>query len=353
MESSREGAPFFGQYRRRMVALVAVAALPAAAALAGAGTAAAEPAAESPSPYSAPAPQNEADPFAPLLMTVPGVLLAVQSMIPQPLPGVPVDPRMYDSAAVADATEGSAPAADSGPAQGDSTPAVDSVPAQDRSIPGVDSVPAQDGSAPAVDSVPAQADSGAPVFVGRNSSSGMRAIPDGSELAPVDPTRLHMPDPATAAPVAPIAPPAGKLRAGDTQVDIPAWLPPEQAAQANGAAARTEAELARTLDSAGFAPSRSDRIAAQALGTGAVGAAVGAGVVSPLTVAAAMMGGFIGAMAGTPFAPAGWVFGPVAGATAAATLVTVPAMAVGTAVGAVVGGVNGYLAPPVGGPAQS
>ncbi|WP_225727527.1 MULTISPECIES: hypothetical protein [unclassified Nocardia] len=340
MESSREGAPFFGQYRRRMVALVAVAALPAAAALAGAGTAAAEPAAESPSPYSAPAPQNEADPFAPLLMTVPGVLLAVQSMIPQPLPGVPVDPRMYDSAAVADAAEGSVPAADSAPAQGGSTPAVDSV-------------PAQDSSAPAVDSVPAQADSGAPVFVGRNSSSGVRAIPDGSELAPVDPTRLHMPDPAAAAPVAPIAPPAGKLRAGDTQVDIPAWLPPEQAAQANGAAARTEAELARTLDSAGFAPSRSDRIAAQALGTGAVGAAVGAGVVSPLTVVAAMMGGFIGAMAGTPFAPAGWVFGPMAGATAAATLVTVPAMAVGTAVGAVVGGVNGYLAPPVGGPAQS
>ncbi|MFI9502995.1 hypothetical protein [Nocardia sp. NPDC052566] len=202
---------------------------------------------------------------------------------------------------------------------------------------------ASDSVAP--ESVPAQVT--APVYVSRNSPEGVRAMP-GGKLAPVDPARLHMPDPASlSAPVAPIAPPTGRLRAGDTQIDIPQWLTPEQAAQVNEAAAAAEAGLAQQLDSAGFEPTRSDRIAAQTVGTAAVGGVVGAAAVSPLAVAAGAMGGFIGAMAGSPFAPAGWVFGPMAGATAAVTLVVAPAVAAGSAIGAAVGAMNGYLAPAV------
>ncbi|WP_221937955.1 hypothetical protein [Nocardia otitidiscaviarum] len=180
--------------------------------------------------------------------------------------------------------------------------------------------------------------------VSRNSPVGVRDIPGGS-LAAVDPEQLRMPDPASAPAVAPIAAPEGKLRFGDTQVDVPGWLSPEQADQVNTLSATAEAELARTLDSAGFEPSRSDRIAAQTIGTAAVGAAVGVGVAAPAEAAALVMGGFIGAMVGTPFAPAGWVVGPAVGATAGVTLVAVPAAAAGAAVGAAVGAANGYLAP--------
>ncbi|MEC3956034.1 hypothetical protein VMT65_23565 [Nocardia sp. CDC153] len=184
----------------------------------------------------------------------------------------------------------------------------------------------------------------APVRVGRNSTTGVRDIPN-APLAPVDQSKLHQPDPLAAPDVAPIAAPEGKLRFGDTQVDIPAWMNPDQAAQVNAVAAGAEAELARTYDSAGFEPSRSDRMAAQTVGTAAVGAAIGVGVAAPLEIAGGMMGGFIGAMAGTPFAPAGWVFGPAAGATAAVTLIAVPAATAGAVIGGAVGAVNGYLAP--------
>lgn len=188
----------------------------------------------------------------------------------------------------------------------------------------------------------------APGYVGRNSPAGVRAEPHGQGVAPVDPAKLRLPDPAAlAAPVAPIAPPEGKLRAGDTQVDIPQWLTPEQADLANDAAATAEAQLARVLDTAGFEPTRSDLIAARSVGAAAVGGAIGAGVISPVAVAGGFMGGFVGAMAGMPFAPAGLVFGPVAGATAAVALITAPAVAVGAATGAVLGGVEGYLAPAV------
>lgn len=190
---------------------------------------------------------------------------------------------------------------------------------------------------------PAAADAPA-TRVGRNSPVGAREIPGGA-LAAVDPQQLRMPDPAAAADVAPIAAPEGKLRFGDTQVDVPPWLTPEQADQVNDIVGTAEAELAQTLDSAGFEPSRSDRIAAQTIGTAAVGAAVGVAVAAPVEGAALVMGGFIGAMAGMPFAPAGWVFGPAVGATAAVTLVAVPAATIGAGVGAAVGAVNGYMAP--------
>lgn len=185
----------------------------------------------------------------------------------------------------------------------------------------------------------------APVLrVGRNSSTGVRDIPN-APLAPVDTQNLRSPDPLRAAEVAPIAAPEGKLRFGDTQVDIPTWLTAEQAAQVNAVAAAAEAELAQTLDSAGFEPSRSDRIAAQTVGTAAVGAAVGVGVAAPVEVAGMVMGGFVGAMVGTPFAPAGWVFGPAIGATAGASLIAIPAATVGATIGAAVGAANGFMAP--------
>ncbi|MEU1205058.1 hypothetical protein [Nocardia sp. NPDC005825] len=183
-----------------------------------------------------------------------------------------------------------------------------------------------------------------PVRVGRNASTGLRDIPN-APLTPVDNGKLRLGDPLDVPEVAPIAAPEGKLRLGDTQLDIPVWLDADQAAQVNALAAGAEAELARTYDSAGFEPSRSDRMAAATVGSAAVGAAVGVGVAAPLEVAGAVMGGVIGAMAGTPFAPAGWVFGPAAGATAAVSLIAVPAATVGAVIGGAVGAVNGYLAP--------
>ncbi|MFE3987395.1 hypothetical protein ACFXPR_23165 [Nocardia tengchongensis] len=183
-----------------------------------------------------------------------------------------------------------------------------------------------------------------PVRVGRNSVTGVRDIPT-APLAPVDQGKLRQPDPMAVPEVAPIAAPEGKLRFGDTLVDIPVWLSPDQAAQVNALAAGAEADLARTYDSAGFEPSRSDRMAAQTVGSAAVGAVVGMGVAAPLEVAGAAMGGVIGAIAATPFAPAGGVFGPVAGATAAASLIAVPAATVGAVLGGAIGAVNGYLAP--------
>ncbi|WP_067689637.1 hypothetical protein [Nocardia jejuensis] len=180
--------------------------------------------------------------------------------------------------------------------------------------------------------------------VGRNSLTGVRDIPNAA-LAPVDMDELHAPDPVAAPGVAPIAAPEGKLRFGYTQVDIPPWLPAEQAAEINAVSASAEAELARTLDSAGFEPSRSDHIAAETVGTAAVGAAVGVGVAAPVEGAALLMGGFVGALAGTPFAPFGWFFGPTIGATAGVTLVAVPAATLGAGIGAAVGAVNGFMAP--------
>ncbi|MBF6062103.1 hypothetical protein IU500_09075 [Nocardia terpenica] len=221
---------------------------------------------------------------------------------------------------------------------------------------------AQPGDAPVVQGLGAAPDgvagtdrgADAPhTHVSRNSATGVRAIPDPAPLAAVDAGRLHVPNPAEVATVAPIEAPAGKLRFGDTQVDIPAWLPPEPAAQINDASAQVEARLAGTLDSAGFAPSRSDRIAAQTLGTAAQGAAVGTAVASPLVVAGVVMGGFVGAMAGTPMLPVGTVVPLMIGAGMGGALVATPAAAVGAAIGAAAGAVNGITAPPVGDPAEA
>ncbi|RDI55713.1 hypothetical protein [Nocardia mexicana] len=194
--------------------------------------------------------------------------------------------------------------------------------------------------------VPVTPEEDAPhVYVGRDSATGVRAIPEPGALAAIDIERLHLPDPARLGTVAPIEAPEGKLRFGDTQIDIPEWLPPEQAGQLNDVSAHTEAELARTLDGAGFAPSRADRIAAQTVGTAAVGAAVGTAVAGPAVVAGVLLGGFVGTMAGMPMLPLGTVGVAAAGAAIGGAVVAAPAAAAGAAVGAGVGALNGVLAP--------
>ncbi|MVU83839.1 hypothetical protein GPX89_42255 [Nocardia sp. ET3-3] len=302
--------------RKRLGSLAVAGALPLVAALATAGTSAAEPVSN-----------DENQPAV-----VDNQPAATQPGGTDAQPGVVVDTPFgkFQVPMPQGAANGARAYLDATAAEAEGTPAADATPA--------------DTLDPAEADALAPAPQPAPVRVGRNSTTGVRDIPN-APLAPVDQSKLHQPDPMAAPDVAPIAAPAGKLRFGDTQVDIPAWMQPDQAAQVNALAAGAEAELARTYDSAGFEPSRSDRMAAQTVGTAAVGAAVGVGVAAPLEIAGGVMGGFIGAMAGTPFAPAGWVFGPAVGATAAASLIAVPAATVGAVVGGAVGAVNGYLAP--------
>ncbi|BEK96340.1 hypothetical protein [Nocardia seriolae] len=305
--------------RQRLGSLAVAGALPLVAALAAAGTSAAEPvSSDDTQPAVVDNQPAAAGPGG--TDAQPGVVVDTPfGKIAVPVPQALADGAHNYLAATAAEVEGTA-------AEGTAAEALDNAGALDNA----------EALAPAP---PA-----APVRVGRNSATGVRDIPN-APLAPVDQGKLHQPNPMSAPDVAPIAAPEGKLRFGDTQVDIPAWLTPEQAAQVNALAAGAEAEVARTYDSAGFEPSRSDRMAAQTVGTAAVGAAVGVGVAAPLEIAGGVMGGFIGAMAGTPFAPAGWVFGPAVGASAAVTLIAIPAATVGAVIGGTVGAVNGYLAP--------
>ncbi|QLY27786.1 hypothetical protein [Nocardia huaxiensis] len=298
--------------RRRLGSIAVAGALPLVTALAVAGTASADPVPGEDSAPAAVAPVDPADPNVTVdspfgEVAVPPELAEGMRGLLGPAPAA-AEAEATDSAAVAEGVE----------------PAAEGVEA------------AAEGVEPAV--------AAAPVLVDRNSATGVRAIPNGP-LAAVDVQQLRAPDPMAAPDVAPIAAPDGMLRFGDTVLVIPEWMNAEQAATVNSLVGEAEADLARTLDSAGFEPSRSDRIAAQTVGTAAVGAGVGVAVAAPLEVAGAVMGGFIGAMAGTPFAPAGWVFGPAVGATAAVALIAVPAATIGAGIGAAVGAVNGYMAP--------
>ncbi|WP_157555131.1 hypothetical protein [Nocardia crassostreae] len=291
--------------RRRIGSLAIAGALPLAAVFSTAGTASAEPATTEPAVAEPAVTEPAATEGAPSMVIVDSPFGPLTLPVP---PDVAEGVRTY----------------------------LDTVPIAAEAEAGAEADAAL-GEAPVAEIAPV-------VRVDRNSSTGVRDIPQGP-LAAVDVQALRMPDPAAARDFAPIAAPPGKLRFGDTQVDIPPWLTPEQADQVNAVAAGTEAELASNLDAAGFEPSRSDRIAAQTVGTAAVGAAVGVGVAAPVEAFAVVMGGFVGAMAGTPFAPAGWVFGPAVGATAAFTLIAVPAATVGAGIGAAVGAANGFLAP--------
>ncbi|MEU2032050.1 hypothetical protein [Nocardia amamiensis] len=168
-----------------------------------------------------------------------------------------------------------------------------------------------------------------------------RPMPEKKYLAPIE--SLHLPVPV--APVPPIAPPAGKLRFGDVQVDAPEWLYREQAIQLNDGAARVEAEMATFLDSVGMERTRSDRIAGQTVGAAAIGAAAGAAVASPFALFGAAMGGALGGAIGLPFAPIGLAAGPM-GAAYGAALMAVPLAAIGAGVGAALGAVHAFSAPP-------
>ncbi|MBH0780224.1 hypothetical protein [Nocardia bovistercoris] len=191
----------------------------------------------------------------------------------------------------------------------------------------------------------AEVDPAAPLSVAaeRNDPTRKRSGAVQAPLVGVDPGTLHLPD-FSAPAVAPIQAPEGKIRVGSVQMDAPEWLPADITAQVNDGAAGAEASLAQTLDSAGFDPARSDRIAAEVVGKAAIGASVGSTLVSPLAGTSALIGAATGFVAGTPFAPAGWVVVTALGAGIGYGVIAAPAMLVGGAVGAAVGAVEGYNA---------
>ncbi|MFF7939483.1 hypothetical protein ACFZC5_07220 [Nocardia gamkensis] len=168
-----------------------------------------------------------------------------------------------------------------------------------------------------------------------------RPLPDHQYLAPVE--GLHAPVPV--APVPPIAPPSGKLRFGDVQVDAPEWLYREQAIQINDSSAMAEADMATFLDSIGMERTRSDRVAGQTMGAAAIGAAAGFVFASPFALFGAAMGGGLGLAIGLPFAPIGLAAGPV-GAAYGAALMAAPLSAIGAGIGAGLGAVHALSAPP-------
>ncbi|WP_231390260.1 hypothetical protein [Nocardia sp. CNY236] len=168
-----------------------------------------------------------------------------------------------------------------------------------------------------------------------------RPIPDKTYLAPVD--VLHAP--VRVAPVPPIAPPPGKLRFGDVQVDSPAWLNREQAIQINDGAASAEAGLATFLDSVGMERTRSDRVAGQTIGAAAIGAAAGAAFSSPFALIGAAAGGGLGLAIGLPFMPIGLAAAPI-GAVYGAALMAVPLTAIGAGIGGALGAAHALSAPP-------
>ncbi|MGW5381600.1 hypothetical protein [Nocardia sp. NPDC003963] len=171
-----------------------------------------------------------------------------------------------------------------------------------------------------------------------------RPVPNPAYLAPQG--ELHAPEPV--APVAPIEAPPGKLRVGSVIIDAP----PFDVREINTGAAQAEAQLATFYDSVGVERNRSDRMAAQTVGSAAIGASVGSTVAAPVAGAAALIGGAVGLVVGIPFMPAGLVFMPVIAATTAYAMVAAPAMLTGAAIGGAIGAAEGYTAAPYGTPSQ-
>lgn len=171
-----------------------------------------------------------------------------------------------------------------------------------------------------------------------------RPLPDQHYLAPVG--QLHAPKQVT--PVAPIAPPPGKLRIGDVQLDAPTWVDRNQEIMVNDQAAQAEAGMATFLDSIGMERSRSDRVAATTLGDAAIGAVAGATASAPLAITSGLVGGVAGLVAGVPFLPAGLVAGPALGAAIGAGVIAVPWAVAGAAAGAGIGAATGLATPPHG-----
>ncbi|WP_157224137.1 hypothetical protein [Nocardia paucivorans] len=169
-----------------------------------------------------------------------------------------------------------------------------------------------------------------------------RPMPDQSYLAPLG--QLHGPVPVPA--VEPIEAPPGKLRIGNIVMDPPGIDP----TPINEGAAQAEADLATFLDSVGIERSRSDRIAAQTLGSAAIGASVGSTVASPLAATSAVVGAVAGFVAGIPFLPIGLLIGPILGGAIGYGVIAAPALALGAAIGGAVGAAEGLAAAPYGTP---
>ncbi|WP_454198271.1 hypothetical protein [Nocardia sp. Marseille-Q1738] len=184
-----------------------------------------------------------------------------------------------------------------------------------------------------------------PVSTGRNDSSTNRPMPDPNVLAPIVPQRLHFPG-APAPRVAPIEAPPGTLRVGSVVIGRPDFLTPDQGKMINDAIAGPEAGIAQTFDSAGFEPSRSDRIAADIIGSTAIGASVGSMVAAPVASIGAVIGAVCGAIAGIPMIPTGTIAVMGFGAAVGYGFVASPAIALGAAIGAGVGVAQGLLTPP-------
>ncbi|MGW0182369.1 hypothetical protein, partial [Nocardia sp. NPDC003345] len=191
--------------------------------------------------------------------------------------------------------------------------------------------------APAVAPMPPPIAAGAPL-------PGTRPVPEHSYLAPQG--ELHPPVPV--APVAPIEAPPGTLRIGTMVMTSPVDV-----RDVNAGAAQAEAQISTFLDSVGIERSRADRMAAQTLGTAAVGAAIGTAVAAPVAIPFAMLGAAAGFVAGIPFLPTGLVIGPVLGAAVGYGIVTIPAMIAGAALGGAIGATEGFTAPPFGIPPAS
>ncbi|WP_063058184.1 hypothetical protein [Nocardia sienata] len=168
-----------------------------------------------------------------------------------------------------------------------------------------------------------------------------RPVPNHAYLAPQG--ELHAPQPVT--PVAPIEAPPGRLRIGNVEMDAPFDV-----RDINIGAAQTEAELATFLDSVGVERSRSDKIAAQTLGSAAIGASVANTLASPLAGTSAMVGAVAGFISGIPFLPIGLVIGPVLGAAIGYAVIAGPAAAAGAAIGGAIGAADGFAAAPYGTP---
>ncbi|MEV0365920.1 hypothetical protein [Nocardia fusca] len=166
-----------------------------------------------------------------------------------------------------------------------------------------------------------------------------RPVPNHTYLAPQG--ELHAPAPV--APVAPIEAPPGKLRIGNVEMDAPFDV-----RDINTGAAQTEAQLATFLDSVGVERSRSDKIAAQTLGSAAIGASVANTLASPLSGTSAMVGAVAGFISGIPFLPIGLLIGPILGAAIGYAVIAGPAAAAGAAIGGAVGAADGFAAAPYG-----
>ncbi|MGI5218171.1 hypothetical protein [Nocardia sp. CA-290969] len=171
-----------------------------------------------------------------------------------------------------------------------------------------------------------------------------RPLPQHAYLAPQG--ELHAPMPV--APVAPIEAPPGKLRIGNIIMDAP----PFDVREINTGAAQAEAQLATFYDSVGVERSRSDRMAAQTVGSAAIGASVANTLASPISTTSAMVGAVAGLISGVPFLPIGLVIGPVLGAAIGYAVIAAPVMAVGAAVGGAIGAAEGFTAAPHGTPPQ-